>query len=128
MTSLRLPIKAHAQFSDENFSTRAKHNIEYLTETPYYLEYEDNEDSSAEPIIINDRDYYYEDDYIFQEQKNVSERTPRTPRSFDNPKRIGRRILSADHSHHLTMSERDMEHMMMMMLHNAVTQVKKLAF
>ena len=51
-------------------------------------------------------------------------RTPRTPRSFDNPKSraIGRKILSAGPAH-LTMSEKDMDHMMMMMLHNAVTQV-----
>ena len=49
-------------------------------------------------------------------------RTPRTPRSFNQP-RVGRKILSAEPSH-LRMSEREMEHMMMMMLHNAVTQVE----
>ena len=98
------------------------------------------------PIIINDRginypdieydgDYYYDeedyyqydyDDSIFDETFNGSglTRTPRTPRSFDNPKSraIGRKILSAGPAH-LTMSEKDMDHMMMMMLHNAVTQV-----
>lgn len=119
-------------------------NIEYLTETPYFSEEETTNDEHK-PIIINDRglnypteedheqeedyyyyDYYY-DDSIFDESKNEtssSQRTPRTPRSFDNPKRIGRKILSAaGPAHHLTMSERDMDHMMMMMLHNAVTQV-----
>jgi len=77
----------------------------------------------------NQEDYYqYDyDDSIFDESFNGSglTRTPRTPRSFDNPKTraIGRKILSAGPAH-LTMSNKDMDHMMMMFLHNAVTQVE----
>lgn len=103
-----------------------------------------------EPIIINDRglqstyyeygdfNYYYDDYYTYDDEESISPvesitRTPRTPRSLDdNPRlteihqlrpRIGRKILSADPAH-LQMSERDMEDMMMMLLHNAVTQVE----
>ena len=78
-----------------------------------------------------DDEYYdYYDDSIFDESKNDSNgltRTPRTPRSFNNPKTraIGRKILSAEPSH-LRMSNKEMNHMMMMLLHNAVTQVNVL--
>ena len=143
---VRLPIKDHGHWLDSptelvvhdsvaepvfrsnDKSLETTTSIEYLTETPYHSENE----VQHEPLLINDRaydyyedyyDYDYYDDEIFDTRNDT--RTPRTPRSFDDEqnKRIGRRILSAGPAH-LTMSDREMEHMMMMFLHNAVTQVE----
>ena len=142
---VRLPIKDHGHWLDSptelvvhdsvaepvfrsnDKSLETTTSIEYLTETPYHSENE----VQHEPLLINDRaydyyedyyDYDYYDDEIFDTRNDT--RTPRTPRSFDDEqnKRIGRRILSAGPAH-LTMSDREMEHMMMMFLHNAITQV-----
>ena len=80
-------------------------SIEYLTETPYHSE---NDQVLHEPLLINDRAYdydsdYYYDDYYYDDEifadnlrnDTSDQRTPRTPRSFDEKPRIGRRILSA---------------------------------
>ena len=117
---VRLPIKDHGHWLDsptelvvhdsvaepvfrQSKGLETTTSIEYLTETPYHSDSE-NDQVLHEPLLINDRaydydDYYYDDYYyddeIFADNLQNDTRTPRTPRSFDEKPRIGRRILSA---------------------------------